>query len=338
MSAFKQFTTKDVTITPFDANKGFSYVGTAMTASNVGIEVYLGQNSDTNTFISSSATPTGFVSIQNTTGVYGSVKQLYYTNYLTSSKGDLAVTQSIIPGVTREDDRFVGQINAPRFENYLQSSTTQSRHFPTGSDSEGDISVISIPAKLFGENIVPYTFETTYTSSGGLGFKITDDGEGNLTIISVTGSAGYGAGTYGSAVYGAEGGNVGDVVGQIFYSHGIAVFTTSSMAALGAEMNASLTNLNSLKVSFSSSIRIYENQYRCTINENEFQYSLNPTLLSGSLDDVYYDFVTGSYFSPYITAVGLYNENNELLAVGKLSNPTPISQYTDTTIVVGFDT
>jgi len=338
MSAFKQFTTKDVTITPFDANKGFSYVGTAMTASNVGIEVYSGQNSDTTTFISSSSTPTGFVNIQNTTGVYNSIKQLYYTNYLTSSKGDLAVTESIVPGVTREDDRFVGQINTPRFENYLQSSTTQSRHFPTGIGDEGDLSVISIPGKLFGENIVPYTFETVYTSSGGLGFKVTDDGEGNLTIISVTGSSGYGTGTYGSAVYGDEGGNVGQVVGQIFYSHGIAVFTTSSMAALGSEMSASLTNLDNLQISFSSSIRIYENQYRCTINENEFQYSLNPTLLSGSLDDVYYDFVTGSYFSPYITAVGLYNENNELLAVGKLSNPIPISQYTDTTIVVGFDT
>ena len=338
MSAFKQFTTKDVTITPFDANKGFSFEGTAMTASNVGIEVYAGQNSNTDLFISSSATPTGFVYIQNTTGVYNSVKQLYYTNYLTSSRGDFGVTSSIIPGVTREDDRFAGQIEAPRFENYLQTSITQSRIFPTGSGAQGDLSVISIPAKLFGENIVPTTFETEYTSSGGLGFKIIDDGEGNLIITSITGSTGYGTGLYGSAVYGDEGGTVGQVVGQIFYSHGIAVFTTSSMAALGTEMGISLTNLNNLKIDFSSSIRIYENQYRCTINENEFQYSLNPTLLSGSADEIYYDFVTGSTFTPYITSVGLYNENQQLVAVGKLSNPTPISQFTDTTIVVGFDT
>ena len=338
MSAFKQFTTKDVTITPFDANKGFSFIGTAMTASDVGIEVYAGQNSNTDLFISSSATPTGFVYIQNTTGVYNSVKQLYYTNYLTSSTGDLSVTASIVPGVTREDDRLIGQINAPRFENYLQTSLTQSRAFPTGSGSDGDVSVISIPAKLFGENIVPSTFETEYTSSGGLGFKIADDGEGNLVITSKTGSAGYGSGLYGSAIYGSEGGNIGQVVGQIFYSHGIAVFTTSSMAALGAEMSSSLSNLDNLKINFSSSIRIYENQYRCTINENEFQYSQNPTLLSGSTDEVYYDFVTGSNFTPYITAVGLYNVNHELIAVGKLSSPTPISQFTDTTIVVGFDT
>ena len=89
---------------------------------------------------------------------------------------------------------------------------------------------------------------------------------------------------------------------------------------------------------FSSSIRIYENQYKCVINENEFQFSLNPTLLSGSLNDVYYNFVTGSIFTPYITTVGLYNENNELLVVGKLSSATPIAQQTDTTIIVNFDT
>ncbi len=338
MSAFKQFTTKEVVITPFDANKKFSFVGNAITASDVGIEVYAGQNPTSSLFISSSSTPTGFVSIQNTTGVYNSVKQLYYTNYLTSSLGDNAVTQSIVPGVTRDDDEFVGPIQAPRYNNYLQSSLTQSRYFPTGIGNDGDLTVVSIPSKLFGENIVPSTFDLTYTSSGDLGFNIVDDGEGNLIINSLTGSAGYGSGVYGTLVYGAEGGDVGDVVGQIFYSHGIAVFTTSSMAALGAEMSSSLSNLDKLSVNFSSSIRIYENQYKCVINENEFQFSLNPTLLSGSLDDVYYSYVTGSTFTPYITTVGLYNENNELLVVGKLSSATPIAQQTDTTIIVNFDT
>lgn len=338
MSAFKQFTTKEVVITPFDANKKFSFVGNALTASDVGIEVYAGQNPTSSLFISSSSTPTGFVSIQNTTGVYNSVKQLYYTNYLTSSLGDNAVTQSIIPGVTRDDDEFVGPIQAPRYNNYLQSSLTQSRYFPTGIGNDGDLTVVSIPSKLFGENIVPSTFDLTYTSSGDLGFNIVDDGEGNLIINSLTGSAGYGSGVYGTLIYGTEGGNIGDVVGQIFYSHGIAVFTTSSMAALGAEMSSSLSNLSKLSVNFSSSIRIYENQYKCVINENEFQFSLNPTLLSGSLDDVYYSYVTGSTFTPYITTVGLYNENNELLVVGKLSSAIPIAQQTDTTIIVNFDT
>ena len=67
MSAFKQFTTKDVVITPFDANKRFSFTGTAITASDVGIEVYKGFKPTSSLFISSSATPTGFVFTQNTT-------------------------------------------------------------------------------------------------------------------------------------------------------------------------------------------------------------------------------------------------------------------------------
>ena len=322
MSAFKQLTTKDVTITPFDTNKGFSFTGTAMTASDVGIEVYYGEKPSTALDYADPSNATGFVYIQNTTGVYNSVKQLYYTNYLSSSRGDSVPTQSIIPGVTREDDRFEGPFNTPRFENYLQSSLVQERYFPQGSGADGDLSVISIPAKLFGENIVPFTFDVTYTSSGGLGYNVIDDGNGNLTVNSTSGSA--------PEVN-------GDILGQIFYSHGIAVFTTGAMAGMGGEMSASLSNLDNLSVNFSSSLRIYESQYKCTINENEFQFSLNPTLLSGSLNDVYYDYVTGSYFTPYVTTVGLYNESNELLIVGKLSNPIPISQYTDTTIIVNLD-
>ena len=60
-------------------------------------------------------------------------------------------------------------------------------------------------------------------------------------------------------------------------------------------------------------------------------------MLSSSEDYSYKNFVTGSDFSPYITAVGLYNENQELVAVGKLSLPIPKSKTTDTTIVVNID-
>ena len=44
-----------------------------------------------------------------------------------------------------------------------------------------------------------------------------------------------------------------------------------------------------------------------------------------------------SCFEPYITSVGLYNKSQELVAVGKLSFPLPVSQFTDTTVIVNFD-
>jgi hypothetical protein len=88
--------------------------------------------------------------------------------------------------------------------------------------------------------------------------------------------------------------------------------------------------------SFSSSYTIYETQYKCTIGADEYNYSNNPTLISGSNGEVY-DFVTGSYFSPYVTTVGLYDESYNLLAVAKLSKPLPTSRTTDTTILINFD-
>ena len=297
MSAYKQFTTKDVIITPFDPNKGFSFVGSQITGSDVGIEIYSGVKPTTNVFISSSSTSTGINYTENTTGIYNSVKHLYYSNYLSSSRGDVVPTQSVIPGVNPEDDRFVGIINAPRYENYLQSTLIQSRYFPTSSG--GEISVISIPTKLYGNNIVPQTFELNFTSSEGNGYGIMDDGEGNLVLTSTSsgnlspgqyGTATYGTNTYGSSTPPSPIGNLNDVVGQIFYSHGLATFTTGALAPIGRLIDEDITYqvLEKINLSFSSSVRIYENQYKCRILENEYGYSQNPSILSGSFDDVYY--------------------------------------------------
>lgn len=321
MSAWKQFTTKDVTITPFTADKGFSFEGNTITGSTVGINIYGGRNVP---YDSSFNIQQGFVYSSSFNSIYNSAKQLYYSNFLTQSTGDVLVTASVLPGVTREDDYYYGPINSPRFDNYLQSSLEQNRYFPTHSG--GTITTISIPTKLYGEKIIPTTFEFSYTGSGG-GFTpegsfLKDDGEGNI----ISGSD-----------------NV--IVGQIFYSHGTIVLTTGSfderLENIGNNVNANPNNLQKTKISFSSSLTIYEQQYKCTILENEFGNSLNPTLLtssvSGAINDSYYPFTTGSFFTPYITSVGLYNEAKQLVAVGKLSFPTPISQYTDTTIIVNFD-
>jgi len=329
MAAFKQLTTNDVTINPFKANKGFIYSGSAITASDVGIDVFRGTN-PTGSIMSEISPQTGLISFQNATGVYNSIKQLYYSNYLTSSWGDMVPTASILPGALQSTITAFGPVESPRYENYLQSTLTQSRDFPTGSgSSDGDLTVVSIPQKLFGENIVPTTFELSYTGSGGTSYKVKDDGDGNLVLKSKTGG---------------DEGEVNDVIGQVFYSHGIAVFTTSSLTSMGLEMSMSAAQLDDFEVSFSSSITIFEHQYKCMISENEFGYSLNPSIISSSLDltgsqnDIYRDFATGSYFDPYITTVGLYNNNSDLIAVGKLSYPIPVSKFCDTTILINFDT
>jgi hypothetical protein len=88
--------------------------------------------------------------------------------------------------------------------------------------------------------------------------------------------------------------------------------------------------------SFSSSYTLFETQYKCTIGADEFNYSSNPSIISSSEGQMY-DFATGSYFAPYVTTVGLYDESYNLLAVAKLGKPLPTSRTTDTTILINFD-
>jgi hypothetical protein len=53
---------------------------------------------------------------------------------------------------------------------------------------------------------------------------------------------------------------------------------------------------------------------------SEFNYSENPTFISGSTGEVIYDnFINAPQV--YITTVGLYNDSNNLLAVAKMSRP-----------------
>jgi hypothetical protein len=55
---------------------------------------------------------------------------------------------------------------------------------------------------------------------------------------------------------------------------------------------------------------------------SEFNYSENPSFISGSTGEVLY---SGFINNPqtYITTIGLYNDTNQLLAVAKLSRPLP---------------
>lgn len=106
---------------------------------------------------------------------------------------------------------------------------------------------------------------------------------------------------------------------------------------------------------------IYQNEVKCRVTENDFNYSQNPsvfaqkvfvtgssalpfyappgqTVINGQIvDGALIDAVTGSAFNPYATTVGLFNDANELLVVGKLATPYPIPENTDITFIVKWD-
>ena len=136
--------------------------------------------------------------------------------------------------------------------------------------------------------------------------------------------------------------------GLIYYQAGIAVLTSSifvstalggflsssvqfnsdtdpfvgSGGTLGAEdiqTNASNFRHRIFNVQFNNTIELNSTIYFCRAKHNEFNYSANPTYLTGSQIRV----KTNATDVPisYITSIGLYSADNQLLAVGKFSEP-----------------
>jgi hypothetical protein len=97
--------------------------------------------------------------------------------------------------------------------------------------------------------------------------------------------------------------------GSINLSPNIALFNAISAS------NASSFTLNSQETITSDYVFVRP-------RSSEFNYSENPSFISGSTGEVLYSsFINNP--QTYITTIGLYNDSNELLAVAKLSRPLP---------------
>jgi len=349
MSAFKQLKSQDIIVSPLELNKGYEARTVPRTASNggydfidysfgiygenpkdvpnfpnnLGIERYIGRAG----YYTKDGNDTGYFSSYKETNIYHSIKQLYYTNYLSGSKdafGKYVSSDANLP-FTLPDGVVTGSEYNPIYDNYRQTDLVEGKFFPTQSTAL--IGVLSIPSGIYGDYIQPGSFRLSaprYSGSGG--GTLYDDGEGRI----LSGS---------------------NNVGNIVYTHGQVIMTNFSESGYhyqdysvgpygpnvgSEEYFFSFFSGSEATCSFSSSYTIYETQYKCTVGESEFNYTQNPSAISGS-DGNPYGFVTSSFFTPYITTVGLYNDAFELLAVGKLAKPLPTSKFTDTTILVNID-
>ena len=118
-------------------------------------------------------------------------------------------------------------------------------------------------------------------------------------------------------------------MGNVFYNHGMIVLTavpTRFADIISVESRGTHT--------------IYENEVSCTVNPGDFQMSNNPSLQRYDAirgDYVFQSYVSSSDFKPYVTTVGLYDDNGNLLVVGKLSQPIQTPNNTDTTFIVRYD-
>jgi len=187
---------------------------------------------------------------------------------------------------------------------YNYANFSQLRYVSRSLDT--GIKVINIPNKKIGEQIKPNSVEIiVYTPAA----TYIDDGNYNLYVSGTTAPR--------------------TIIGNVFYDTGQILITSESYTA----------SLATFDLTFQSTVEIKEYEVVCTVLEGEYNYTANPTaMLSGSgVNGFYMTPLVSSSMKPLITMIGLYNDNNELLMIGKLGRPYKREYDLDTTFVVRID-
>jgi len=176
------------------------------------------------------------------------------------------------------------------------------------------VKVISISSSIYGDAINPGSLKMTleFPDSSPDEFEnayIYDDGNGNVLLESLDGEGNIIINHFGNIIYGA---------GLVFLLPILELKDASDISVRTLNIHSEYT--------------IWETQFKCTISNNEYNSSNNPTYktLSGDSRGEY-------FFTPYITTIGLYNDEFELLAVAKLSKPHKCPTNTDLNFMIRID-
>tara|TARA_B100000287_G_scaffold175183_1_gene165192 strand:- start:488 stop:1462 length:975 start_codon:yes stop_codon:yes gene_type:complete len=322
---FKRLDPRDINITPFKAYKEFTVTNTD---SGSGVYGFRAISSSAHNFNPDTATKTTFDSASfYHIPTWFTVRQLYY----------------------RDTEN--------NYNNFGYNPTTQYRLLQPSA------SIISVSKDLFGERIKPKSI-TLSDDSGASTLTIKDDGKGNLYDNDYSSSfAEFAAGGFSDSDIIKS---TGSFVGNIFYEQGLLIFTNTGSKYVDIGTG---TGTDGYSLDYKAQTTIREHSYTCVIGENELNGTMNisstfqrsgsisvsgseswklfppghATAKSGSYKHYYraardYEgFVTHSEFRPYITKVGLYNDFNDLIAVGQLSHAIKNDDDLALAIQVRFD-
>jgi len=240
--AYKKLKPSDFQSTPYVANKLYDILSSSY--DDLGIKLYVGEYVPTNNLEFDPINDNKDIDGNYRRLIFDSVKHLYYQNYVTESTNAIPYPENT--------NQFW---HSSSYDNYLQNTlasgsfdaTIRRLPFFTSSffqyDESGSaiydestyfaannakIRVITVPQNIFGNGLQPNTFELS-----GSGYIIKDDGLGNLFDYAGL-EDDYSGAKYSDpeATYYNSGSKV--YVGNIFYSHGIAVITNEDYLCFAA--------------------------------------------------------------------------------------------------------
>lgn len=220
-------------------------------------------------------------------------------------------------------------------------------NFGAGNTTSPDVFVINVNRANYKEKLFPGTFNLSL--SGSAQINLTDNSNQVTTLTYcdagrvfdiVSGSNGtattsipFSSSAAGYTVSGSYGKYLPDVglillnpralaLSASFGGVGLSIPTSNTSNNLGNINSALFTAMNlagGAGFSLNSEETITSDYIFTRIKNGDFNYTTNPSMISGSGDFYYPTLVNNP--RTYITTVGMYNSSNELLAVAKLSTP-----------------
>jgi len=219
--------------------------------------------------------------------------------------------------------------------------------FTFGSITSSDFWAISMERSRYKESIFPGSTTLLLRGPDGV-ISLTDNSQVASSVVFndagrvfqlVSGSAGTVFTTLESNGYSIDSGSYGlflpDIATYILNPRALSNDEADGGIGLDATLTSALTATDSPNLNTIFTAITHSNASSFTANSEEtitsdfvfvrprssqFNYSENPSFISGSTGEVLYPLFINSP-QTYITTVGLYNDTNELLAVAKLSKP-----------------
>jgi len=241
------------------------------------------------------------------------------------------------------------RITYGQFRTLVNGDENTNFNFGTGNTNSPDVFVINISRANYKEKLFLSTFNLTLSGSGN-NITLTNN-SANVTTLTycdagrvfdiVSGSNGSatsaipsGSSAAGYTVSGSYGKFLPDVGLILLNPRALALSSGSGGINLSIPTASNSANLATINTNLYNAINngssiggfalnseetITSDYIFVRIKNSDFNYTTNPSMISGSGEFNFPSLVNNP--QTYITTVGMYNDNNELLAVAKLSKP-----------------
>ena len=220
----------------------------------------------------------------------------------------------------------------------------------TGSGNENDFYILSVERARYKQSLLPGTLNLVLSSSNGNYAKIHLTDNSNMVtlptyygtqrayqVISGSNGVSFDGGTGFTAASGSYGLFLPDISTILLNATalndnsngggGINLGTVTTANTFGNNprklfnhISASTGDTNGKTFELNSQETLTSDFVFIRARNNEFNYTENPSFISGSTGEVIYSYFINNP-QTFPTTVGLYNDSNDLLAVAKLSKP-----------------